>query len=41
MKKEKKKYMKPSLKKNEPLKGVTFATAGGTTPYGTTPVMFS
>ncbi len=37
MKKEKKKYVKPVIKKNEPLKNITFATAiGGTGGTGAT-----
>lgn len=29
MKQQKKKYEKPKVKKNEPLRGITFATAAG------------
>jgi hypothetical protein len=35
MKNEKKKYTKPSIKKNEPLVNITFATATGTSIPGT------
>lgn len=35
MKKDKKKYTKPVVKKNEPLVNVTFASAVGGTPVGT------
>ncbi len=33
--KEKKKYTKPELKKNEPLVNITFASSTGTTVPGT------
>lgn len=36
MKNEKKKYTKPSLKKNDPLVNITFATAAATTGTATT-----
>lgn len=35
MKKEKKKYSKPVVKKNEPLVNITFASTAGGTPVGT------
>ena len=33
MKQQKKKYEKPKVKKNEPLRGITFATAAAEAPF--------